>query len=148
MIYGTHAAFKMTIEKNPDEMAPMSLIIYLPKKVKAEEQLLRIIQKAIPDHAIDIYSSIDDLSERLHQPMPDVRVAVLYTASRTELMEIIYLGYLLAELKVVLVLPDGDPEMLEKAYILCPRFIAAAESDFKHLGAVLKKMMDQYVKTH
>jgi len=123
----------------------MSLILYLPKKVKAEEQLLQIIRTAIPNYTVEIYSSIDKLSERLHQPMPDVRVAVLYAASRTELMEIIYLAYLLTELKVVLVLPDGDPEMLERAYILCPRFIAAAESDFKHLGTVLKKMMDQYV---
>jgi len=125
----------------------MPLILYLPHKIKAEEQLLRIIKKAIPEHTIETCVSIAELSERLHRPLPDVRVVVLYTASRTELMEIIYLGYLLAELKVVLILPDSDPDMLEKAYTLCPRFIAAAESDFKHLGAVLRKMMNQNAKT-
>lgn len=126
----------------------MSVILYLPQKERSEEQLLQIIIEAIPDQKIEIYSSLDELSDRLHQPMPDIGVAVLYVANRSELMEIIYLGDYLDELKVVLVLPDSDPEFLEKAYILCPRFIAATESDFKHLGSVLKKMTDLYGKTH
>jgi hypothetical protein len=129
-------------------MTIMSVILYLPKKEKTEEHLLRIIQKAIPDQVIEICASIRELSDRLHQPMPDVRVAVLCVTNRAELMEIIYLNDLLDELKVVLVLPDSDPDVLEKAYILCPRFIAVAESDFVHLGSVLKKMTDLYGKAH
>ena len=126
----------------------MSVILYLPQKEKKEDDLLRIIQKAIPGQVIEICSSIGELSERLHQPMPDVSAAVLYAVNRAELMEIIYLNDLLNDLKVVLVLPDSDPEVLEKAYILCPRFIAVAESDFKHLGSVLKKMTNLYDKAH
>lgn len=129
-------------------MMIMSVILYLPQKEKTEDDLRRILQKAIPDQVIEICSSIGGLSDRLHQPMLDVSVAVLYVANRAELMEIIYLGDLLGELKVVLVLTDSDPEVLEKAYILCPRFIAVAESDFKHLGSVLKKMTDLYDKAH
>ncbi|MCE5210840.1 MAG: hypothetical protein LLG40_04750 [Deltaproteobacteria bacterium] len=126
----------------------MSVILYLPQKEKKEDDLLRIIQKAIPVQNIEICSSICELSERLRQPMMNVSAAVLYAASRAELMEIIYLNDLLNDLKVVLVLPDSDPEVLEKAYILCPRFIAVAESDFKHLGSVLKKMTNLYDKVH
>lgn len=126
----------------------MSVILYLPQKESTETDLLRIIKNAIPAQAIEIYPSIDELSDRLHQTLLDVSVAVLYAASRAELMEIIYLGDILSELKVVLVLPDSDPDVLDKAYILCPRFIAAAQSDFKHLGSVLKKMTDLYDKTH
>jgi hypothetical protein len=126
----------------------MGLILYLPGKNEASATLLRIIKTAIPDHEIEIYSSINELSERLHQSMLDVGVAVLHVASRAELMEIIYLGVLLKELKIVLVLPDNQPDTLDKAYTLCPRFIVAAESDFKHLGSVLKRMVDLYDKTH
>jgi hypothetical protein len=121
----------------------MTLLLYLPKQVKAEEEVLQINRRAVSGHRIDLYSSMADLLKRLHQPMPEVRVAVLYASTRTELMDIIYLAYLLVDIKIVLILPDGEPEMLEKAYTLCPRFIAAAQSDFKHLGNVLKKMMDQ-----
>jgi hypothetical protein len=126
----------------------MGLILYLPGKDEASAILLRIVRSAIPDHAIEIYSSISDLSERLHQSMLDAGVAVLHVASRAELMEIIYLEDLLRELKIVLVLPDSQPDTLDRAYTLCPRFIVAAESDFKHLGSVLKKMVDLYDKTH
>ena len=126
----------------------MSVILYLPPKEKSEENLLQMVKKAIPDHAIEIYSSIRQLSDRLHQPLLDVSVAVLYAASRAELMEMIYLDDLLGELRVVLVLPNGDPEILEKAHMLHPRFIASTESDFRHLGSVLKKITDRYDKTH
>jgi len=126
----------------------MSVLLYLPKKEKTEDELLRIIQEAIPDQVIEICSSIGGLSDKLHQPVPDVSVAVLYVKNRAELMEIIYFNDLLDELKVVLVLPDSDLDVLEKAYILCPRFIAVAENDFKHLGSVLKKMTDLYDKVH
>jgi len=126
----------------------MAVILYLPHREKSGDHLLRIIRKAIPDHAIEIFSSVGDLSERLHRPRLDVSVAVLYAASRAELMEMIYLGDLLGELRVVLILPDGEPDILEKAYDLRPRFVAAAESDFKHLGSILQKMTNLYDQIH
>lgn len=126
----------------------MAVILYLPKREKATACLLRVIKKAIPDDATERYSSIGKFSERLQRPMQDVSVAILYVANRTELMEINELGDLLEEIKVVLVLPDSDPDVLDKAYVLCPRFIAAAESDFKHLGRIIRRMKDLYDKTH
>lgn len=126
----------------------MAVILYLPEKKRSGEFLLRTIRKAIPDQAIEIYPSIGELTERLHQPMLDVSAAVLYAAGRAELMELIYLGELLGELRVVLILPDSEPDLLEKAYVLRPRFIAAAERDFKQLGDVLKKMTALYDGMH
>jgi len=125
-------------------MRPMSLILYVPKNVKAGDLLLQSIRKDISEQVIEMFLSLDELSDRLHRPMPDVRVAVLYAAHHAELMEIMYRVYLLNDLKVVLVLPDSDPDMLEETNILCPQFIAVTESDFRHLGAVLRKMMNQY----
>lgn len=126
----------------------MAVILYSPEKEKPRDLLLRTIRKTIPGQAVERYSSINELSERLHQPMLDISVAVLYAASRAELMELIYLGDLLGELRVVLILPENQPDILEKAYLLRPRFIAATESDFKHLGSVLKKMTNLYDRIH
>ena len=126
----------------------MAAILYAPKKKKIRDDLFRIIQNAIPAQDIEMYSSITDLLKRLQRPMLDVSVAVLYASERSDLMEMIYLDDLLGELGVVLILPDGKPDMLEKAHVLHPRFIVAAESDFSHLGGVLKKMTDRYNKTH
>jgi hypothetical protein len=69
---------------------------------------------------------------------------VLFAAGQAELLELVYLGDLLGELKVVLILPDNLPEALENAHILRPRFIASSASDFIHLGVILKRMMNLY----
>jgi hypothetical protein len=124
----------------------MELILYLPGKNEASANLLRIIQTVIPDHEIKIYSSIGELSERLHKSMLDVGAGVFHVESRAELLEIIYLKDLFQEMKMILVAPDSQPDTLDKAYTLCPRFIAVAESDFIHLGSVLKKIMDLHGK--
>ena len=78
----------------------------------------------------------------------DISVAVLLAASRAELMEMICLEDLLSELRLVLILPDSQPEILRKAHLLHPRFIAAGDSDYRHLGGIIKKMMALYDKRH
>jgi hypothetical protein len=122
----------------------MGLILYLPKENKTGSDLLRIVQPAISGQEMEIYSSLGELKERLHEPLMDVSVALLFAAGRAELMELVGLGDLLGELKVVLVLPDNQPEALEKAHSLRPRFIASTASDFIQLGSILKRMMNLY----
>ncbi|PKN18615.1 MAG: hypothetical protein CVU71_14145 [Deltaproteobacteria bacterium HGW-Deltaproteobacteria-6] len=125
----------------------MGLILYSQATEGSGKRLLEIIKGVASNHKLEIYSSIDELTERLHQPLMDVGVAVLHAATHSELMDMIYLGNILSELRVVLVLPDNEPEAIEKAHILHPRFIASAENDYKHLGSVLKRMMELYGKT-
>lgn len=125
----------------------MGLMLYLPKDERGST-LLEMIKAAVPDDKVEIYHSLHELSGRLQKPLVDISVAVLLAASRAELMEMIYLEDLLGELKIVLILPDSQPEVLRKAHLLHPRFIAAAESDYPHLGGVLRKMMDRYDRTH
>jgi hypothetical protein len=136
------------VNRSSERILQMGLILYSRETKESGKRLVDIIKDAAPDHNLEIYSSIDELTERLHQPMLDVSIAVLFVASRAELMEIIYLGDLLGELRVVLILADSQPEALKKAHILHPRFIATSQSDFKHLGTVLKRMMKLYDKTH
>jgi hypothetical protein len=125
----------------------MGVIAYSQDKTKSGKRLLEIVKGGASDHNLEIYASMDELTERLHRPLMDVSVAVLHAATHSELMDMIYLGNLLSELRVVLVLPDSEPDALEKAHMLHPRFIASAENDFKHLGSVLKRMMELYDKT-
>jgi hypothetical protein len=126
----------------------MAIVLYMMHKEKAGDDFLRIINHEIPEHTIEIYSSLTALSKRLRRPMLDVSVAVLYASNRAELMELLYLKDLLSELEVVLVLPGGQPDMLDKAHLLHPRFIVETENDFKQLGRVLRKMTDRYDKKY
>ncbi|MEE9910633.1 MAG: hypothetical protein K4571_02815 [Deltaproteobacteria bacterium] len=134
--------------KNRKRTMPVGLILYLPEEAGLGEKLLSIIQSAVPGHKIERCHSIEELTGRLHQPICDVGICVLYAASRADLMEMIYLSDMLGELRVVLVLPDNQPEMLEKAHRLRPRFIVSTASDLQHLEGVLRKLIDIYEKTH
>ncbi len=126
----------------------MGLILYSRETKGSGKHLLKIIQEAVRGYRLEKYASIEDFTERLNQPLMDVSVAVLYAATRSDLMDIIFLGDLLGEIRTVLVLPDSQPETLKKAHILRPRFIATSQNDFKHLASVLKRMMVLYDKPH
>jgi len=120
----------------------VELILYLPAASGCVEQLVKLIRTVISHHEIRIYRSITDLAERLRKPPGTASMAVLYTATCADLMEVVRLGDALGELRVVLVLPDGEPELLEKAHLLWPHSIVSTESDLQYLGGILKRMLD------
>ena len=126
----------------------MGLILYSKEINGSGERLLNVIKDALPGYELEIYSEIDDLTERLHQPLMDVSVAVLHAVTHSELMEIVFLSDLLAEMRVVLVLPDCKPEALKKAHILRPRFIVTSQNDYKNLDSILKRMVKLYDKPY
>jgi hypothetical protein len=126
----------------------MGLILYSIEIKESGGRLLNVIKDALPGYDLEIYSSIDDLTERLHQPLVDVCVAIFHAVSHSELMEIVFLADLLAEMRVVLVLPDCNPDALKKAHILRPRFIVTSQNDYKNLDSILKRMVKLYDKPY
>ena len=126
----------------------MGLILYSKEIKESGERLVNVIKDALPDYDLEIYSSIDDLTERLHQPLMDISVAIFHAVTHSELMEIVFLADLLAEMRVVLVLPDCNPDALKKAHILRPRFIVTSQNDYKNLDSILKRMVKLYDKPY
>ncbi|MRR16882.1 MAG: hypothetical protein EG826_10545 [Deltaproteobacteria bacterium] len=126
----------------------MGLILYSKEIKESGERLLNVIKEALPGYDLEIYSSIDDLAERLHQPLVDISVAIFHAVSHAELMEVVFLADLLTEMKVVLVLSDCKPETLKKAHIIRPRFIVSSQNDYKSLDSILKRMVKLYGKPY
>lgn len=122
----------------------MNLIVYLSGTKEINNQLLQVISRAAPDALLDVYFTIDELTNRLRQPFLNVGLAVLYAATRADLMELIFLEKVLGELRLVLILPDRDPSTVAKAHELRPRFLALVENDFGELESVLKRMAELY----
>jgi len=46
-------------------------------------------------------------------------------------------------MRIILILPDEDNETITMGHTLFPRFSTYADSDFKDVAAVLKKMIRQ-----
>ena len=89
-----------------------------------------------------LFHTLEGLSLRLVQPAAGNPIVVLVAADRQELREFFSLARLLQRFRVVVVLPDRDPETLRLAYQLSPRFIGYLDSDLADAHAVIAQMQE------
>ncbi len=122
----------------------MASIIYIPSENDLEHRFLALLEMAIPKKKFEICHSVGELSARLGMPLSNVKVAVLFAATRAEIMQILSLGDLIADVKSIVVLADDDRDTMMKAHTLRPRYITWLDSDFSNVVSVLKNMVDLY----
>ena len=121
----------------------MKLIYYGSTDNGDGKRLQQVIKSVVPVENTEIYRSIEELGNRLRLPTSDVSVFVLFTKSKTELFDLILIKKWLLDLRILLVLPDGDKETITMGHTLFPRFLTYADSDFKDVEAVLKKLIEK-----
>jgi len=117
------------------------IILFSPSQRKSGERLQRIAETVVSEKNVIIYRTIDALSEGLRQPRNDVSVALLLASSRMDLYKLVSLRDLLWDIRIILILPDGDPETIAKGHILRPRFLSYCDSNFQDVAAVLSQMI-------
>lgn len=122
----------------------MASIIYIPSENGLERRFLALLETAIPNKKFEICHSIEELSARLVMPLSNVKVAVLFAITRTEITKIYSLGDLMAGVKSILILADDDRDTIIKAHTLRPRYITWLDSDFNYVVDVLKRMINLY----
>ncbi len=119
----------------------MSVILYSIAKDKAGKRLQRAMEMLIPKENIEVCSTFNSLSLRLHRPLDNIRQVVLNASSKKDLLDIISLRDILWNVRVILVLPDRDTATTSMGHLLRPRLISYADSDFLEVFAVLGRMM-------
>ena len=117
------------------------VILFSTSQRKSGERLQRIVEAVVSEKNVKIYRTIDALSGGLRQPRNDVSVALLLASSRMDLHELVSLRDLLWDIKIILILPDSDPETIAKGHILRPRFLSDCKSNFQDVAAVLTRMI-------
>jgi hypothetical protein len=122
----------------------MALIVYIPSENHLERRFLALLEMAIPDKRFEICHSIDELSVKLEMPLLNVRVAILFAVTRTEITQILALGDWMADVKSIVVLADEDKEMMAMAHKLRPRYVTWVNSDLIDLVTVARRMVDLY----
>jgi hypothetical protein len=105
------------------------------------ERLLRIVEKAAPGKNIEICRDVATLSNALCRPRDGERIVILLAASGKDFLDIFTLRDLLLDIKIILVLPDSDPDTLSKGHLLRPRFMIECNSDFQQVAGVIKRMI-------
>ena len=118
----------------------MQLLFYSSEDNQYKKRLEAAVHKVIPESQIELFKRLDDFRGRLRMPIEQDSIAVLSASNREELQQIQLLRGLLAEIYVVLVIPDRKKRTIELAHRLLPRFLSQKESDFTNLKIVLNKM--------
>ena len=125
-------------------MGDMELLIYSTKNKGAGERLLSVMRLLLPEKKYELCRSIEELSQRLRQPIFNPTIAILLALSRKELQGILSIRHLLEDTKIILIVPDTNPDTVAKGHTLRPRYLTNCESDFVDVAAVLKRMFSYY----
>jgi len=119
----------------------MTLLIYTTRMEGAGERLLQIVDTVVSGENVKIYRTVDGLSRGLRQPRNEVTLAILLASSKEDLINLLSIRDLLSDMKIILILPDSDPETVAKGHMLRPRFLTYRDSDFVDVAAVLSLMV-------
>ena len=121
----------------------MVLLIYADKMDWAARRLYQQIDFYTAERPVERIHSIEHLESwcRRHYTGRGATVAVLFAADRQELAKLYSTRYLLEGFRIILVLPDANPETVSAGHRLRPRYVSYIDGGFEDVVAVLKKMM-------
>jgi hypothetical protein len=121
----------------------MKILYYSSTINGAGEWLQEAIESVVQAEKTEIYRNLESLSQRLRRPTQLPDVSILFANSRADFMDLLPIRDLLLNLRIILILPDGNKETITRGHTLFPRFLTYANSDFKDVAAVLKKMIQK-----
>jgi len=118
----------------------MKIFLYSPAGDLSGDRLGQQIKANLPEAGMVVCRTLSDLSQSLRQPEEDLGVAVLIVSDQKDLQNIISIRHLFQTIRIILLLPDKEPETVAMAHQLRPRFLTGRDSDLAEVMAVLKKM--------
>jgi hypothetical protein len=124
-------------------MSKRAVLLYSPRAHRAGSRLEEVLATVVPQQATEIVHTPEDLAHSLARPNNGLEVAVIMAASRKELGELQPLSQMLEELRIILVLPDSQPQTISQAHRLRPRYLTLMGSDFQDVAAVLIKLRER-----
>lgn len=120
----------------------MSIIFFSSNKDKIIINLKKTIETVLPGVDVDLYQSVKELLYKLRQSsINDNVIAVLLIRSLDEIQDISSIDFFLKDIRILLILPDGSPEILSAGFSIHPRFIGYIDDDFNNIALVLRKMI-------
>ncbi|MBU2551987.1 MAG: hypothetical protein KKB20_26490 [Proteobacteria bacterium] len=122
----------------------MNMLFYAAEVTDDTQRLEELIQTTLDMENIEVFRNIEAFMSGLKRPRLYPALALIATASRSELLDITRLEPLLDDVKIVLILPDCEDETLALGHRLRPRYMSFAGDRMEDVAAILKKMMDTY----
>lgn len=118
----------------------MNVFVLSDPKSDAGKRLRRIIGATHLKGPVEYHETLSDLVVALTRPGKGRGIAILQVNDREEMESLISVQEWLEDLKIIVVLPDDQPDIIARAHLLYPRFVAFSNGDLTHVGSVLEKM--------
>jgi hypothetical protein len=118
----------------------MGLIVYISKTNESGKRLQRMIGQLIWQDTIEIFYTFKRLEFRLRHSAGNEDIALLLAATPEDLNELVADQQVLNNLRIILILPDGEKGTIAKGHLLRPRFVAYQDGNFSDVASVLRKM--------
>lgn len=119
----------------------MNLIIYKKTKDAAEGQLQVLLESLVSKQNIEIYHSLIPLKQKILRTAYTEGIVILIAEKRDDLSELVPILDLFRKLRIILLLPDREPETIQIGYRLEPRFMSFLDRGHAEIKAVLQKML-------
>lgn len=118
------------------------ILFYAAEKNRVVESLEQMVMETLSRRPLVRCRSLQMLEQRLRRPCHDVEVLLISVVDAIEMRQLISMRPLLLDMRLVLVLPERDQDIIAWAHKLSPRFIAYADSGYEQVTAVLDKMLN------
>ena len=119
----------------------MKTVLYTNGIEHIEEKLTNIIHTQVPGIQVKICNSIELVSQIFRQPLNNVSVVILLVASKDELIQFNLMSALFDNIRVILILPDRQKDMLALGLKLKTSFVTYIDSDLQDVASVLGKIL-------
>jgi len=122
------------------------VVVYSPADCVAGDLLRRALRSVKAVKNMEFQDTIAGFSEALRQAPGEVAVAVVLVAGRRELLELLAVREIFADLPMILVLPDGAEQTIGLGHRLNPRFVSFSHGELSHYAdvlAVLVRMLER-----
>ncbi len=124
----------------------MNVFFYLPVTSEIDSRIQKVVEMARSMAKTEVFRSIENLSSKLSRPADGFVIAVLLAGNKKDLVDLAFIRHLLSDTPIILVLPDREESAAIIGYGLVPRFLTYMDSNLMEVGAVLKKMIENYEK--
>ena len=121
----------------------MQIIIYASPFNTVSRSLIDILRGIGDEKEHEFHHTLDALAARLRHPIVRFNsLLILCPANGYELTQLTSIGHLFRDIRVIVLLPDGEGKTISEGHMLRPRYVGYADGDLNDLAAVVRKMAD------
>lgn len=119
----------------------MQFLFYARSSGSDENRIAAAFKAAASGRSIERFTTLAGLEERLHLSVEPNSIAVLVAADNKELKKMQEFRDLVADIYIILLIPDWRESTIKLAHLLRPRFLSQIKHDSPELSLIITKMI-------